>query len=63
MFDHSEEDKDLASQVHKGPATSQNEPKSTSEKTEPNVKGVADGTLTNSTDSTEKKAGEKITEN
>lgn len=62
MFDHSEEDKDLASQVHKGQAP-QDEPQSTLEKTEANLKGVADATLTNSTTATEKKSEEKITEN
>jgi protein phosphatase 2C family protein 2/3 len=46
MFDHSEEDKDLASQVHKG--------QTITEKTEPNLK---------STETKEKKADEKITEN
>lgn len=63
MFDHSEEDKDLASQVHKGQAASEDEPKSTTEKTEPNLKAVADDTLPKSTETTEKKADEKITEN
>jgi protein phosphatase PTC2/3 len=63
MFDHSEEDKDLASQVHKGQATNEDEPKSTTEKTGPNLTPVADGTLPNSTATTEKKADEKISEN
>jgi len=63
MFDHSEEDKDLASQVHKGQTTGQDEPKSTTEKTEPNIKAVADTTHTNSTETTEKKADEKTTAN
>ena len=62
MFDHSEEDKDLASQVHKGQA-SQDEPKSAPEKTEPNLRGVADTPLPKSTETTEKKADEKVTEN
>lgn len=61
MFDHSEEDKDLASQVNKGQATSQDEPKSTTEKTGPNLKAVADGVLPKSTETTEKKAEEKST--
>jgi protein phosphatase 2C family protein 2/3 len=61
MFDHSEEDKDLASQVHKGQATSQDEPKQ--EKTgSTQLKGVADGFLTNSTEPTETKGDEKTTE-
>lgn len=54
MFDHSEEDKDLASQVNKGQATSQDGPKSTTEKT--------DTTLSKSAESTEKKPV-KSTEN
>jgi len=63
MFDHSEEDKDLASQVHKGQATSQDETKA--EKNgdkQPGIKGVSDGVLTNSTKATGKKGGEKTTE-
>jgi protein phosphatase PTC2/3 len=60
MFDHSEEDKDLASQVHKGQATSQDEPKSTTQKTD---KAVADTTLPKSTETPEKKPVEKNTEN
>jgi protein phosphatase PTC2/3 len=62
MFDHSEEDKDLASQVHKGQTPAHDESQSTAEKTEPKLKGVADGILTNSTETTEKKSDEKITE-
>jgi len=53
MFDHSEEDKDLASQVNKGQTTSRDESKSNPEKTEPNK----------STETTEKKVDEKITQN
>jgi len=63
MFDHSEEDKDLASQVHKGQATGQDEPKSTTEKMEPSPKAVADTAHTNSTETTEKKADAKTTAN
>ena len=57
MFDHSEEDKDLASQVHKGQATGQDEPKSTTEKAESKLKAVADGVLPK-TETPEKKAEE-----
>lgn len=53
MFDHSEEDKDLASQVNKGQTTSRDESKADPEKTEPNK----------STETTEKKVDEKITQN
>lgn len=53
MFDHSEEDKDLASQVNKGQTTSRDESKANPEKTEPNK----------STETTEKKVDEKITQN
>lgn len=64
MFDRSEEDKDLASQVHKGQAISHDLPESTtatekSESADPNYKGVADAVLTNSTESTEEKVEEK----
>jgi protein phosphatase 2C family protein 2/3 len=60
MFDHSEEDKDLASQVHKGQATSQDERKSEKNgSTDPSYKGVADKFLTNSNEPTEKKRDEK----
>jgi protein phosphatase 2C family protein 2/3 len=61
MFDHSEEDKDLASQVNKGQATSEDEPKPPTQKTEPNLKAAADGVLPKSTETTEKKADEKST--
>ena len=61
MFDHSEEDKDLASQVHKGQATSQDEPKQ--EKTgSTQLKGVTNSFLTNSTEPTETKEDEKTSE-
>ena len=53
MFDHSEEDKDLVSQVNKGQTTSRDESKANPEKTEPNK----------STETTEKKVDEKITQN
>jgi len=65
MFDHSEEDKDLASQVHKGQATSPDEPKSVPEKTgstDPDSKSGANTFLSNSTEQTEKKGDEKPTE-
>lgn len=53
MFDHSEEDKDLASQVNKGQTTSRDESKANPEKTEPNK----------STETAENKVDEKITQN
>ncbi len=53
MFDHSEEDKDLASQVNKGQRSSRDESKSNPEKTEPN----------SSTETPEKKVDGKITQN
>jgi protein phosphatase 2C family protein 2/3 len=53
MFDHSEEDKDLASQVNKGHNTSRDESKSDPEKTKP----------TKSTKTIEKKVDENITQN
>jgi len=61
MFDHSEEDRDLASQVHKGQTTSQDEPKT--EKTgSTETKGTTDSFLTNSTEPTKTKGDEKPSE-
>ncbi|KAH8685632.1 phosphatase 2C-domain-containing protein [Tricladium varicosporioides] len=64
MFDNQEEDKDLASQVHKGQVTGHEaaaDPTKAekTESTEPNHKGVADGVLTNSTGATETKVEAK----
>lgn len=66
MFDRGEEDKDLASQVHKGQTTGHesSESKSITEAlpekldSEPKYHAVADEVLSKSNESTEKKAGE-----
>jgi len=68
MFDHGEEDKDLASQVHKGQATSHNSsvptassPDALPEKIDvkdPKYKAVADKVLSNSNEPSGKKAVE-----
>lgn len=65
MFDHQEEDKDLASQVSKGPAKGQEEskPAATEEKTSsttPETKPAANSFLTNSIDTSETKAENTI---
>ena len=60
MFDHSEEDKDLASQVHKGQTASPEETKS--DNTDPSYKAAADSFLSNSTEPAQKKAGDKVSE-
>jgi len=57
MFDHSEEDRDLASQVHKGEVTGQEQeskstPKENPAQTESQYKGVAEEVLPKSTEST-----------
>ena len=51
MFDHSEEDQDLASQVSKAPVSASQEPKTT----EPQYKSAIDEVLPKSTTNTEKK--------
>ena len=69
MFDHGEEDKDLASQVHKGQTTGHEtteQPAGTNlpvlpdkiNTTDPQYKAVADKVLANSDEPTEKKAEE-----
>jgi len=61
MFDHSDEDRDLASQVHKGQVTGSDEPEKTETK-EPEVKPVVDAVLPKSNESTEKKVTAQKTE-
>jgi protein phosphatase 2C family protein 2/3 len=59
MFDHSEEDQDLASQVSKAPVSTNHEPEPKSaskETTSPEIKGVVDEVLPKSVSATEKKA-------
>ena len=72
MFDHGEEDKDLASQVHKGQATGHDSgaPRATSPDTlpekidvkDPHYKAIAEKVLTNSAGSTGTKATKSASE-
>src|SRR4051794_23745959 len=56
MFDHGEEDKDLASQVHKGQSTGTDALPEKIDVKDPNYKAAVDQVLTNSTEPSEKKS-------